>query len=117
MPQLNSDTIEEVILALGFTDAPHIVDTRLQQEYTSTTISQVNKLLAQLNQVDILLNEALSTSYVEASRSTKLNYAAHVNHLNKQGSSYLKELANHLGVYVNYNKYSKSNKTSTVSYW
>ncbi|MBD2060503.1 hypothetical protein H6F88_31675 [Oculatella sp. FACHB-28] len=117
MPQLNPDTIEEVILVLGFTDAPHIVDQRLAQEYTSTTISQVHKLLAQLNHIDTLLNEALETSYVLGSRNAKLSYASHVKHLNSQGSSYLKELANHLGIYINYNKYSKSNKSSTVSYW
>lgn len=115
--QSEIETIERVTGHSIFTD---VVREQLSSEYTTTVINRAQDILTELANIDSLLLDALSYSFVLENRSSKLSYNNHVRHLKSEGTRLLQELVHMLKIDLIYNKYTKSYSKSTpntVSYW
>lgn len=115
MAQLTVEQVEKVERLCGFSIFSSVVRNQLTTDYTQTVVDRVLEIFTELDNIDALLRDAQSTSFVVESRGAKLSYLSHVKHLKLEGSNLLKELAYILNIEVIYNKYSP--KKSTVSYW
>ncbi|ANV88489.1 hypothetical protein [Picosynechococcus sp. PCC 7117] len=118
---LSQSQIENIERIAGYQTVDLVVRDKLSSPYSQAIYDQVIKLIDQLEQIDLLLDEALDTSFVRESGRSKLSYGAHVRHLKSEGTRLLMELTHILDISIRYNKYNPSpsvNRVSpTVSYW
>jgi len=117
MAQLTLATVEKVERLCGYSVFSSVVRNQLTSEYTQTIVDRALEILDELDNIDLLLKDALSTSFVTESRGSKLSYAAHVRHLKSEGTRLLNELTNLLSIGVEYNKYSPISKKNSYYYW
>ncbi|BAY23721.1 hypothetical protein NIES2100_35130 [Calothrix sp. NIES-2100] len=107
MANFTTTQVEKLEMVLGY-NAPiaSVVHSQLSTNFPQVVYDRALVILDDLDAINAKLKEAMDTSYVTESRSTKLSYAQHVRHLKSEGSRLLRELAHILCVAVEYNPYS-----------
>jgi hypothetical protein len=116
MAQFTIEDVEKIERITGHSVFSDVVRNQLTSEFTQTVVDRALEILIELDNIDLLLKDALSTSFVTESRGSKLSYSAHVNHLKIEGTRLLKELTHLVSIEVKYNKYAPK-KSNTISYW
>lgn len=118
MNQFTQAEIELIERVTGHSIYTDVIREQLSSEYTETVIETAKTILADLSNIDLLIKDALSYSFVLENRQSKLSYSNHIKHLKSEGTRLLNELAHILKISVNYNKYTgTSYNRNTVSYW
>jgi predicted RNA methylase len=116
MAQLTLGDIEKIEMVTGHSILSTLVRTQLTTEYTQPVIDRVLEILDELVVVDNQLKEAVSLSFVTASRESKLNYSLNLRQIKREGTRILMEMCRLLSISLAYNKYESTSK-STVAYW
>lgn len=122
MPVLTQQEQNQVKALLGYAAAPNLLVNELREDEPEETLIQVREILSNLLSkdaaspgIDLQLANARSDSMAQGVGNLKLSYSQHVKHLKSEGSRYLQELSNLLGVEVIYDKYRP--RKVKISYW
>lgn len=122
MPVLEVAEQEQIKVLLGYASAPNLLYNQLREDEEQGTIDAIRKVLTELLSEDVntpgidkQLRDARSDSMAMGVGNLKLSYAQHVGHLKIEGSRYLRELSDLLGVEILFDKYR--NKKHKKSYW
>ena len=122
MPALTEQEQNQIKALLGYAAAPNLLVNELREEEPEETLVQVREILVNLLSkdaaspgIDLQLMNARSDSMAMGVGNLKLSYSQHVAHLKSEGSRYLQELSNLLGVEIIYDKYRP--RRVKISYW
>ena len=119
MPTLTESEQNTVKILLGYSAEPNILTTELSEPHSAEKIALIQSIIAELTDpttgIDGQLKAARTDSMAMAVGNLRLSYSQHVAHLKSEGTRYLQELSNVLGVPILFNKYRT--KKSMVRYW
>jgi hypothetical protein len=122
--QFNQLDIDKILMVLGYGGSTqqfaevnlNRMNAFLQQEYTLAVYEQALNLLDEIATIDTQIKEARELSYVQGSRSAKLNYFAHVSQLKSEGNRAIQEISQMTGIPIARSKYCPQ-PSGHVSYW
>jgi hypothetical protein len=115
MPTLSLEQIEKVELLTGHSTFVELVRRQLESEISSPVLARVEVILSRLDEIDLMLVEAIGTSFVTEAAGSKLDYGKHQQDVKSEGTRLLKELCHYLNIELRFNKY-RPNSSQKINY-
>ena len=119
MPSIPRPLAESIAVALGYPEAPRFTMSTIEADNRVTAaVAQSSDLMDALAAIDLKLTAATQDSMAVDVGELTLSYSQHVKHLKSEGNRLLNELANLVGVPIQFNRYRPDRKsTGPGVYW
>lgn len=88
----------------------------LDRDYDQEFIDQVQTILSSIDNWETSLTTAINSSHITRADVIEFDYSNRVSQIEARGSASLRELAQILGVHLNYDKFSSGSTGKTFSY-
>lgn len=115
MPHLSQVQIEKIRYHCGYREIEQMASTPLTEEFSAEEVTQVQRLIDELADVDKALTAARTDSMAIAVGNLKVDYRQHVQHLKDEGTRVLEELAHLTDIHLHRNKYKSSGQQYSMS--